>query len=772
MAKTQHFGLNKFGPEGRLSDEGHKFTLKDRDLIDSLLFALTSHNHSSGSATSRLPGPGDGAAVYLELEVDTTGGTLLAGRDYYYKFSYVDEQGNETAASPSTVASTPLPITSPESQSLSTSSTGGTLEPGTYRYSMSFYQNAGGETTASNVSIISVPTGTSTNTVTIPLETLPEGADGWKVYRQAPGEVEYYLLDTVASGATEYVDDGTVSPDCTKRRPLTNTTNSTNSIIIDLPASELPLDSRIQAWRIYRSRVPGSYTSNSLVATVVETTTEGGGDIVTTYTDTGGSLSPGIPLQQTSVPEVPPALDASLSFDSTGGRLPSELAPQGVHAFNLLLPGTLAAQTYHQISPPYDMPVERIDAYYLTAPTGLSAGVDYLTVRFSDDATQNEIQSLYNDAQPYNEIQSIYNDGTAGTFTLSDGVDDTTAIDFDATADTIETRLETDIASITDVTVVGSGTQTDPWIVTFVDPGATNVTQLTADDTNLTGVTTITTLREGQDGGTFTLSDGTDTTSAIDFNADAATITTRLETDITSITDVTVTGTGTFADPWLIEFVDPGSTDVDYLFVDDTNLDGNSYLDEEQRGHGPTQVDLIIDQNQASHSWQSSTTPSGTQEAEDAPATGDGVEVSDSLAINDTAMELDAQNDEQYWNVGTLDPGDYVVYFWVADVDRTGEFDIAVVDDHLGTPTTLESRSLSPARSVYTPAYELRFTSTGAEDLFFVVTKTDADTDRIRVDKWEYEFQYPVLSGNVTAEVFVTGSPTTNGDDLQLTLWY
>lgn len=55
-------------------------------------------------------------------------------------------------------------------------------------------------------------------------------------------------------------------------------------------------------------------------------------------------------------------------------------------------------------------------------------------------------------------------------------------------------------------------------------------------------------------GGTYTLSDGTDTTSAISWNASAATIETRLETDIAAISDVLVTP---ISGGFQIEFVNP-----------------------------------------------------------------------------------------------------------------------------------------------------------------------------------------------------------------------
>jgi hypothetical protein len=71
--------------------------------------------------------------------------------------------------------------------------------------------------------------------------------------------------------------------------------------------------------------------------------------------------------------------------------------------------------------------------------------------------------------------------------------------------------------------------------------------------------------------GTFTLSDGTDTTAPISWNASAATIETRLETDIAAISDVLVTPT---ADGFQIEFVNP-PFDIN-LTVDPSSLGGGT----------------------------------------------------------------------------------------------------------------------------------------------------------------------------------------------------
>ena len=95
------------------------------------------------------------------------------------------------------------------------------------------------------------------------------------------------------------------------------------------------------------------------------------------------------------------------------------------------------------------------------------------------------------------EVQEVSNDATGGTFTLTFSGQPTAAIDYDATAATVESALEA-LSNITDVTVTGSGMFSDPWVVVFVDPGSVNVAEMTADDTNMTdGTSTITTTIEG-----------------------------------------------------------------------------------------------------------------------------------------------------------------------------------------------------------------------------------------------------------------------------------
>lgn len=95
------------------------------------------------------------------------------------------------------------------------------------------------------------------------------------------------------------------------------------------------------------------------------------------------------------------------------------------------------------------------------------------------------------------EVQEISNNATGGTFTLTFDGQTTAAIDYNATAATVQSALEA-LSNIADVSIEGAGTSSDPWVVSFVDPGRQNVAQMTADDTNLTGGTsTITTTVEG-----------------------------------------------------------------------------------------------------------------------------------------------------------------------------------------------------------------------------------------------------------------------------------
>ena len=94
----------------------------------------------------------------------------------------------------------------------------------------------------------------------------------------------------------------------------------------------------------------------------------------------------------------------------------------------------------------------------------------------------------------------ISNDASGGTFILSDGVDTTQPIAFNAGAATIQARLEADIMAITAVAVTGIGLPGDPWNVVYQDPYKVPFADLTAIDSLVGGTTTITVNAQGRRG--------------------------------------------------------------------------------------------------------------------------------------------------------------------------------------------------------------------------------------------------------------------------------
>lgn len=753
---TTNFGFNKF-PPGTIADGGNKYSLKDRELIDALLFSLFNHDHAGGQAE---PLTGFDPLVFPDLTLALSG-SIGAGKILYYKIAYLDIFGNETQASSSGTVSTPAVIAPPPIPTPVVATTGGTLVPGTYRYALSYYQTAGGQTPAPNILTVTVPPGTNTNKITLTFELPPDDATGWKIYRRAPDETDYWLLATVLAAEVDYEDDGSANPDCTKRRPTLNTTNATNSVTVAIPASELPLDGRVAKWRIYRTEGLGTFGSNSLVATVSQTTTVGGSDLVTSYLDTGQTLGPGTPLEQTAIPPLVPQIDASTAFSLLAGRLPPELAPVGVRQRHTFLPGTLVVADYDQFVPVYDILVAKLEAFFLTAPTGVD-GTDYVTIRVSDDSAVDEVQKVWVTTSARNEIQQVVKTNSTGTFTLTfNGQTTASTSGADPLASEIKTLLE-NLSNITTVNVIRTTTRT--WRVEFVDPGLQNVVQMTGTATSSTVV--VTTIQEGTDGGTFTLSDGTDTTTAISFGASAATMETRLETDITSIVDVTVTGTGTLADPWVITWVDPDGVRVPLLQMNTSGLNGTGLVEPVTRGHAPTSLDLDVQTTAQYHSLSIGTTLSDEQEAEDAPAVSTGADVSDANASNGIATELTGVETVS-WPVGVQDSGVYTARFYMAPITSTN-VRLRVIDAN--GPTTLDQLNVVVNRAAYTPYYELVYEADGVRDIVFEVAQLSGTASR--VDKFEWVLEMPTLHAGAICviEVLETGTPTTNGDDVQFSI--
>ncbi len=70
---------------------------------------------------------------------------------------------------------------------------------------------------------------------------------------------------------------------------------------------------------------------------------------------------------------------------------------------------------------------------------------------------------------------------TVGRSRFPSTATETEPIAFDADAAQVEEALEA-LEAITDVDVTGAGTESDPWVIEFVDPGAQDVPQIVAND--------------------------------------------------------------------------------------------------------------------------------------------------------------------------------------------------------------------------------------------------------------------------------------------------
>lgn len=292
MARTKRFSLAKFGGDegGSLSDDGFKFSSRDRDVIDAVLSAFESHTHVGGE---RLPNP----TAAPGLSTLTEGGALAGGRTYFYRVSFIDRYGLETAASDETAIATPSPVQPPGPPILG-STVGGVLTDGVYEYALT--AEAGDYETQLGMSAVIqlLPDRTA---ISLEMPGLPTGADAFGIWRKGPNAVGFTKIGSTT--APTILDDGSVPDDpCAcdpdKLPPQENRTNASNIVTVTAPA--FPPGTR--GWRIYRTTSSGAYGSASLVAEVREL--DDSGALVSHHVDEGNELLESGPLEtsQTLVP--------------------------------------------------------------------------------------------------------------------------------------------------------------------------------------------------------------------------------------------------------------------------------------------------------------------------------------------------------------------------------------------------------------------------------------------------------------------------------------
>lgn len=283
-SKTTNYGFTKLAPGDDLSANGYAFIDSDRDRMDGLLSLGREHNHTGAAASLTDP---DTAPT---LVLNTASGNLTAGQTYRYRFTYVDQFGSETAASPEATVTTADPVVQPDAVSITSVTTGGALSGGLYYYALTAYVDTSTkETRRGSVASHSIAYSTTTNDVTLSLPSLPSGATGFNVYRRAPGESNYNFLESIdmssATPPTEYNDDGSVNPNCDRNPPISNSTNSQNNVTITLPGATPAVPSGA-TWKIYRSKTAGVWEASDLIQ-VTETVSDSDPTIVTSYQDVG-----------------------------------------------------------------------------------------------------------------------------------------------------------------------------------------------------------------------------------------------------------------------------------------------------------------------------------------------------------------------------------------------------------------------------------------------------------------------------------------------------
>lgn len=291
---TPRFGLNYFGGDipGSLTDDGQKYTLADRLLIDKLLAAVEAHNHHLQPADTAEPS----TAPTLTLHSDA-GGTLEAGHTYYYEVTFVDDAGLETPAGDEVSISTPDLLDSPGAPS-GESATGGSLPSGMFYYALTAIRGTEESTLGSSFSL-TLLAGEGTSNLTLPAL---GDADSLRVWRMGLNESYYTKIGTSSSGT--FVDDGSVAADpCAcdpdNQPPAANAGASIYSVTVALstPDATIITAGGQRAWRIYRSETSGNYLASSLVHEVVETVDEldPTSGLVTSWIDAGDDLLPGTP---------------------------------------------------------------------------------------------------------------------------------------------------------------------------------------------------------------------------------------------------------------------------------------------------------------------------------------------------------------------------------------------------------------------------------------------------------------------------------------------
>lgn len=331
---TDNYGLERIRNGDYLSYKDWKYTDRDRQLIDRLLFrGAESHLHDGLGAVPADPGSP------LSYNV-TSAGTLPAGSTIRYKYTYVDDEGFETAASPETTITTPSGVSNPNAPTLAASQVGGTLLAGSHWYMISAYKTVNTQETLPSTRVYErIASGVSTGLVLLTFPSLPGGATGWNIYKREPNQNQFYYLTSVnmnvATPPTSYTDDGSDTVDCNRIPAARNTTANNSAIELAIPGATPTVPAGAIGWKLYRAGDDGNWDYSFLAFINDEVSP---GVINTGYTDTGIATQAGRYPDVSEIPASPSKIDLT---SEVSGILPQvNVAPR--YVVNFSFPDTLS----------------------------------------------------------------------------------------------------------------------------------------------------------------------------------------------------------------------------------------------------------------------------------------------------------------------------------------------------------------------------------------------------------------------------------------------
>lgn len=394
MAETPNFGLTRIQTGEQITARGNAYTDRDRLTIDALLHALQHHTHTG---TERLRNPSQPPALTL----NAGSGSLASDTTFYYRVALVDKWGLESAASGEASVTTPTGLEADTAPTLALTS-GGSLPANTFSYVYTWVASAGGESTASPVA--QVVTDGIDGTVTLTLPALPSGASQANVYRARLGLSNYYYVGATSTGT--FVDAGLPDDCCGSTPPAVSTATSSASVTIEPNSADLITDAAY--WRAYRTTIPGTYLTTSLVAEA---------PIGVPITDTGQAMLAGMPRSTSST-----AADAAPLDDLFAGTRTITVALPAIQ------PTTDPAGTdTWQFDCPSEIQPTRLTLTCATNPTGRTTeAVDFVldsTGGGNATLTMDDNSGVYTAVWPTSDAVAFDLNGWANRFldTVDDG---------------------------------------------------------------------------------------------------------------------------------------------------------------------------------------------------------------------------------------------------------------------------------------------------------------------------------------------------------------